>query len=626
MEPARLEAAVPPVPEVVGPLDLSAQPTSDRYRWMVETVNEVIFEADPAGMWTYLNPAWTRLLGYPVEDCLGRPFLDFVHPDDRDRNLQAFIDTVQGGKSHCRLAARYLAAAGQARHMEVSAWIFRAPDGTPLGSTGTITDVTERTLAERELEQRATHDPLTGLPNRALLAERLADALRHATEVATSIALLFLDLDRFKLVNDSLGHDVGDEVLRVVADRLRAVAPPSCTVGRFGGDELVVLATGVDEHAVRSLAARIRTAIAAPVPVGDTEVALTASVGIRLLHAGELTMGDPVEQAKALLRDADTAMYDAKESGRDRTEFFGHATRARVVVRLETETLLRRAADNGELSLHYQPQLDLRSGSVVGVEALLRWHHPVRGPLLPADFIGVAEESGLIVPIGRWVLDEACRFATEPGSPGAGLDHVAVNVSARQLSNGLVAHVASAIVESGIAPRRLVLELTESALLTDAEMACAAMGALTDLGVTLSLDDFGTGYSSLSYLQRLPLRELKIDRTFVGRLGHPDGRAIVSAVVALADALGLGTCAEGVERESDARLLSDLGCRRAQGWWWAMAVPADELAEVLRRVAAGGGLACHPPCSLSAEQPMTAKSRGSVLGVGARGIGPAGRA
>ena len=559
-----------PIPVVARQLGPHDRPTADRYRWMVETVQEVIFEADPNGTWTYLNPAWERLLGHRIEDCIGRSFLDYVHPEDRQSNLDIFVETVSGGKDRCRFEARYLTASGQSRHMEIHAWIFRAEDGTPLGSTGTLTDVTDRRLAEAELERRATHDPLTALPNRTLLAERLTGEI--AAMDGGHLGLLFLDIDRFKLVNDGVGHDTGDHVLRVVADRLRRTVAPDHLVARFGGDEFVVVAPGLGYQASRELAARIRASVAAPIRVKDRELTTTVSVGIRVLDHAEVARTGAEALATGLLRDADSAMYHAKETGRDRAATFDLRTRHRIVERLETESLLRSALGRGELELHYQAQIDLAEARPIAAEALLRWNHPDRGLVLPDTFIAVAEDCGLITDIGRWVLEEAChRLAEHPDL------RLSVNVSPLQLHNGLVTDVAAALRASGAVADRLCIEITESAVSPDPSAARAALVALADLGVRVSLDDFGTGYSSLSQLQHLPIAEVKIDRSFVARIGTPDGRAVVTAILAMADALGLGTVAEGVEQRSEAEALLELGCRTAQGFLFARPEPFGAL-------------------------------------------------
>ncbi|HVS67324.1 MAG TPA: EAL domain-containing protein, partial [Mycobacteriales bacterium] len=558
------------MPHVDGPLQVGQQPTADRYQWLVESVQEVIFEADPEGRWTYLNPAWTRALGHEVEDCLGKPFLDYVHPEDRQRNLDVFVETLSTGKEKCRFEARYLTADGGVKWMEIHAWIFRSADGQPLGSTGTLTDVTVRRLAEIELEHRATHDVLTSLPNRALLDQELAAAIERAAASGEPLALFFLDLDRFKLVNDSLGHDAGDEVLKAVGERLRDLARPVDIVGRFGGDEFIVVSESATSAAIRPLTRRLHEGFQAPFAVAGKQIVLSVSVGAAELSgdaaAAAVAAGDIARAAHDLVRDADSAMYHAKESGRDRTEIFSASTRERIVDRFDTETELRQGISRGELRLEYQPQIDLGSGHVVGVEALVRWDHPERGVLLPAAFMAVAEETGLIAPLGRWVLGEACRTLAAAEKNGTPFPRMAVNISAREMSAGIVDELAEVLAETGAPPDRLCLELTESALLADADAAQTTMAELASLGVGLSLDDFGTGFSSLAYLQRLPLCELKIDRTFVDQIHDTNGRALVTAVIRLADSLGLETVAEGVERLDQARALVDLGCATGQGF------------------------------------------------------------
>ena len=461
--------------------------------------------------------------------------------------------------------------------MEIHAWIFRGPDGTPLGSTGTLTDVTERHQAQAEMEQRATHDPLTGLPNRGLLGTRIADALVAARGAGTQLALLFLDLDRFKLVNDSLGHDAGDEVLVQIAQRLVDRCGPAHLVARFGGDEFVVLCEGLDTVAVEAFAEELRAAVAVPLAVGPRELTLTASIGVRPVRDIELAHDHPEAAAQLLVRDADAAMYVAKEAGRDRVAPFEDETRIRVVKQLDTESRLRTALSDGQLVLFYQPQYRLTDMHLVGLEALLRWVDPERGIVLPSEFIGVAEQTGLIAGLGNWALLEVCRQLASAEALGTPLPRVSVNVSARQLGPALVCTIESALEETGARPDRLCLEVTESALMAGTDSVLHSVNTLAGLGIGISLDDFGTGFSCLSYLQRLPLCELKIDRSFLSRIDRTDGHAIVAAIVRLAGALDLDTVAEGVERPIEMNLLREVGCDAVQGYLLGRPAPLEAL-------------------------------------------------
>jgi diguanylate cyclase (GGDEF)-like protein len=423
-------------------------------------------------------------------------------------------------------------------------------------------------VAERALLHQAFHDTLTGLPNRALFADRLGQALARRERHLLEAAVLFLDIDRFKWVNDSLGHAAGDELLVAVADRLKAMLRPGDTVARFGGDEFVVLCDELrDGGEALMVADRLRTVLTDPFQLKGREIGLTASIGIALASTSTHDTSD------ALLRDADAAMYRAKEGGRDRVELFDDQMRSRAMARFETESALRRAIDQGQLVVHYQPVIKISTGRVTGVEALVRWKHPARGLLPPSEFINVAEETGLIVALGAFVLTEACLQVARWNSrhPDRPPLTVSVNLSAHQLrSRGLREVVAGALERSGLQPRLLCLEITETALVEDADAIRAALDALKDLGVMLAVDDFGTGYSSLIYLRRFPVGVLKIDRSFVVGLGTSiEDTAIVSGLVGLARALGLVAVAEGVETAEQAGVLADLGCALAQGYHWS---------------------------------------------------------
>jgi diguanylate cyclase (GGDEF)-like protein/PAS domain S-box-containing protein len=437
-----------------------------------------------------------------------------------------------------------------------------------------LANAIDRVRTEEETRRRGLHDPLTGLPNRTLVLDRIAHALARADRGEASVAVLFLDVDNFKVVNDSLGHRAGDNLLRQLAQRLSDAVRPSDTVGRFGGDEFVVLCEDVvDEPMALRIAGRLARVFEAPFALEGDDVHLaSASIGVVLRDGAQ---DDPEE----LLRDADAAMYRAKERGRSRVELFDSGMRARAIGRLQTEGDLRRALDRNELCVVYQPIVGLRDGTICGFEALVRWQHPERGLLTPAQFIPVAEESGMIVGLGRVVLEEACRQAAAWESVP-----VHVNLSARQLADpNLIDSVAHVVRTTGVKPSNLVLELTESSLLERAHSPAETLARLKGLGISLILDDFGTGYSSLSYLQHFPLSGLKIDRSFVAGLAAGNGGgAIVDAILRMGRALDLEVVAEGLETEVQLDTLRRLGCRLGQGYLFSRPVDVATATKLLR--------------------------------------------
>jgi diguanylate cyclase (GGDEF)-like protein len=431
----------------------------------------------------------------------------------------------------------------------------------------------------RAVHGPAADDALTGLANRALFLERLS----RVTAGGTPVAVLFLDLDDFKLVNDGWGHDTGDRLLCEVADRLRAAVRPGDLVARLGGDEFTVLCEDVvGEREAMAIARRLHAAFEQPFDIAGQLRHVRASIGCRVAAAS----GD----AEALLRDADVAMYQAKDKGRNRVELYSEETRRRIVRRLDVEQELRAAVEARALDVHYQPQVDLLTGRVAGVEALARWTHPRLGAVSPAEFVSVAEASGLIGPLGSFVLGETCRQVAAWRCEGLGLA-ATVNVSAHQLSDpGFADSVASHIGAAGLDPSSVCLELTESALMGAGEEPRRALAALKDLGVYVAIDDFGTGYSSLAALKRLPVEVVKVDRSFVDGLGtDPEDSAIVASVLSLAHAMGLHVIAEGVETPLQASELVSLGCTVAQGFLWSPAVPASVIPAVAADLAGAGG-------------------------------------
>ena len=473
--------------------------------------------------------------------------------------------------------------------------LLRRPDGTPYWAevairpivtatppdhvVGTIRDVDDRHHADERLAHAATHDSLTGLPNRAVLLEHLDLAVTRSPGECTVVAVLFVDLDNFKLVNDSLGHDHGDTVLREVARRLRRCLHGDDTVGRFGGDEMVVVHVTTDEASAVALGERILAALAEPMVIADREMVMSASIGLAI-------SGPCVDSSDQLIRNADTALYAAKERGRARLEVFSDELFLRVARRVQTESELRVALREQQLYVEYQPQIDLDTGRLVGVEALVRWQHPERGMVAPDEFITVAEECGLIGALGRYVLETSCRqfvawrAANRPAPPS-----LTVNVSLRQLDDpGFVDELATILDDTGIDPASLTLELTESALINSDADVVEVLGRLRALGVYLAIDDFGTEYSSLARLRDLPVEVLKIDRSFVDGLGtEPGDTAIVASIMSLAFAMGLHVIAEGVETESQAVVLAGLGCGVAQGFLFSRSVPAGEIPDLAAR-------------------------------------------
>jgi diguanylate cyclase (GGDEF)-like protein/PAS domain S-box-containing protein len=502
----------------------------------------------------HVNDAFCSLVGRRAEQLLGTGWMSAVHPDDLEAVVGSVVTVLEGGDSEA--TARLVRADGGVRTTVLRFSHLFTP-GVGAGFVGTIEDITERLAFEARLAHQAQHDPLTGLPNRTMLAEHVAARFRPA---GSDLGCLFLDLDNFKVVNDSLGHASGDELLVEIAGRLRDAVRPGDLVARFGGDEFVVVCEGIDERGAVALAERITAALARPVRLGGVDVRPHASIGVTVQTPEHLA-------AEELIRDCDIAMYQAKAGGRGRITVLDQRGRAEARDKLSLVADLRQAIERREISLLFQPIFAAGGGAPVAVESLARWHHRDRGAISPTTFVPLAEESGLIAGLGLLVLDETCRQVAEwdrlLGS--AAPMRANVNVSALQLDGNLPDQVSAALRRHGLAPDRLSIEITESALMTDPAAARDILQQLRDLGVELAIDDFGTGYSSLAYLRHLPVDCLKVDRSFVAELA--DGHAeIASAVIALARTLGLSTVAEGVETAEQARQLAELGATFLQGF------------------------------------------------------------
>jgi diguanylate cyclase (GGDEF)-like protein/PAS domain S-box-containing protein len=497
-------------------------------------------------------------------------YLARVHPDDRALARGMVERSLMTGEPFAS-DHRIVLDRGEVRWLHCRGRVVNDERGQPVKMLGICQDITSQKQTEEKLTKLALHDHLTELPNRTLFVSRLELALHRLKRRREVLATVFIDLDRFKLINNGLGHAAGDQVLVTVAARLRQILRPEDTIARFGGDEFAVVCEGLDSRRdAARIAERILGGLAEPILVDGREVTVSASIGIALTT-------DPDITPNVMLRDADTAMYQAKDAGRSRYEVFDQTARARSLARLDRAEELRGALDRMELRVLYQPEVNIADGTTTGMEALVRWEHPTLGLLNPSEFIELAEETGLIVPLGERILKEACREAV--GGNGHGPFRVSVNLSARQLAvASLLDSVKAALVETGLEPSRLCLEITESVLMEDVESSIESLLALKALGVRLAIDDFGTGYSSLGYLRRFPVDVVKIDRSFVAGLGtDPAATAIVAAVVNLSHALGLSVVAEGVETEEHLVALRALRCDRAQGYYWSKPLAPDEL-------------------------------------------------
>ena len=564
-----------------------------RFRGLIENLQVGVVLAGPDGEILVSNRAATDLLGVEEDGPLGRHWFETrwegaigedgaPFPADELPPLRAIVD---GRPVRNAVVGLTRPAAGDRIWLLVNAEPELAPDGGVRQVICTISDVTERKALEEQLAYRAYHDVLTGLPNRALFLDRLQNALAGRRRREDQLAVLFVDLDNFKVVNDSLGHEVGDGLLVEVAARLENSLRPADTLARLGGDEFAVMLTNVS--GIRDalvVVARILKRLEAPVSLQGEEVTVTASIGVALSTSAEPSPAD-------LMREADAAMYRTKRGGKAGYSVFDPSLHAEALRRLELESHLRRALEREEFALHYQPIVNLQSGDVWGMEALIRWEHPDRGLVSPCEFVPLAEETGLVIPMGRWVLREACRQAKAWEREGVGPPHpvMLANLSANQLHGvDVVQSVEQMLAGADLNVCRLALDVTETALLQAEEGQSGVLARLKEMGVRISIDDFGTGYSSLAYLRHLPADILKIDKSFVEGLGeNAEDTAIVRMVVDLAHTLGMEVIAEGVERADQLAQLAEMGCDMAQGYFFARPLPPEDASRFL----AGGAFA-----------------------------------
>jgi diguanylate cyclase (GGDEF)-like protein/PAS domain S-box-containing protein len=562
-------------------VEMVIKENEERLRSLVQNSSDIITILEADGTVHYVSPAVERITGYKPEEQVGTNAFDSVHPDDRDRALDTFAEVLKRVGLHPPLEFRVPHKDGSWRYLEhvVNNLL---DDPVVRGVVVNSWDITERKALEEQLHYQAFHDPLSGLPNRALFMDRLQHASTRANRRDTKVAVLFTDLDNFKVINDSLGHEVGDQLLVAVAERLKACLRPEDTAARLGGDEFTILVEDISSVGeVVQIAERIADVLRPPFALEDQEVFATVSTGIAL-------NGPAQEQPADLLRHADLAMYRAKHRGKARYEVFEPSMDAKVVERLIVETGLRRALVWQQFRVYYQPIVALENDKIVAAEALVRWEHPKRGLLLPEEFLSVAEETGLIVRIGQWVLQEASRQARiwQERYPGTPPLTISVNLSTREFFHPKL--VAEILDESEIAPASLQLEITEGAMTTNGTYSTdRTLRNLKRMGVKLAIDDFGLGYSSLSYLKRFPVDFLKIDRSFIAGLGRElngvstKDTEIVKAMIELTHALGLRVIAEGVETSEQLARLRNMKCDFAQGNYFSEPLPSEAMSVIL---------------------------------------------
>lgn len=549
--------------------------SESRFRDFAEAASEFVWECDALGRYTYLSPKVRDLLGYTHTELIGRQMRDLMPPGEAERAERWLADNTREDGSYREFEHRLATRSGNVVWVTVNAVSVRSESGEIIGHRGTVRDVTDRKQAEERISHLATRDPLTGLPNRLLLHDRLDQGLVNARRSRQSLALMFIDLDRFKNINDSLGHDVGDLLLKEVAERMQGCLRKGDTLSRLGGDEFVVTVEGL-QHAedAAQVARKILAALGRPMDIAGHTLTTSCSVGISIFPSD-------AEDAATLMKNADTAMYHAKEKGRRNYQFFSREMNIRAVERHDLETALRLALDRDEFVLHYQPQVDIVTGRLAGVEALLRWRHPRKGLVLPSTFIEVAEETGLIEPIGSWVLRTACEQCKAWQDAGYPEVRVAVNVSARQFNHPaeFARSVQRMLARTGLDPSNLELEMTESVIWRNADDSLQAFRRLGKLGTRLAVDDFGTGYSSLATLKQLPIDTLKIDRSFVRDVDeNKESDVLVATIIGMAHSLDLSVTAEGVENLAQLSSLKRLGCDEYQGFLFSKPLPPEELA------------------------------------------------
>ncbi len=552
--------------------------SEEKYRSILENIQEAYFEVDLAGNFTFFNDSLCRITASPREELMRANYKQFSDEENSKKVFLIFNKVYKTGQPPEAFDWLIIRKDGTKRYIEASVSLKRDSAGKPNGFKGVIRDITERKMIEQELNHLATHDALTGLPNRLMFSQLLNHAIQSAQRNRKQLAVLFIDLDRFKIINDSLGHEAGDIMLQEISSRFRHLLRAADIVGRLGGDEFIILIEDVNElNQVATLAHKILTTTIKPVDIMGEECRITASIGISIYPTDGL-------DEQSLMKNADIAMYFAKEEGKNNYQFYSENIRSMANERLSIETNLRRALERNELYLAYQAKLDFKTGMITGVEALLRWNNPYLGTVTPTQLIPVAEETGMIVPIGRWVMRTACAQNVAWQRQGLPAICMAVNLSLRQLTDEkLLDDIKAALEETGMAPNLLELEITESMVMHNPQRLIPVLNNIKDLGVRLAIDDFGTGYSSLAQIKNYPVNTLKVDRSFIRNLPFDsENKAITEAVIIMGKNLSLTVVAEGVETKEEENFLRQQVCDEMQGFYFSKPIAPDQFADLLR--------------------------------------------
>jgi diguanylate cyclase (GGDEF)-like protein/PAS domain S-box-containing protein len=553
--------------------------SEEKYRTILESIQEGYFEVDLDGNFTFCNYSMSRLTGHSKEELLGMNHRHFTNEETSKEVFQAFIDVYNTEEPSKGFDWQIIKKNGVEGYIEASVTLQKDSSGKPTGFKGMIRDITERKRTEQQINYMATHDALTGLPNRLMFSQLINHAIRSAQRHGKQLAVLFIDLDRFKAINDSLGHEAGDRLLKEMARRFKRSLRAVDVVGRLGGDEFIILTEEVDELSqIANVAHKILTTTIQPMSLQGEECRVTASIGISIYP------GDGTDE-QTLIKNADIAMYFAKEEGKNNYQFYSKDIQSQSNKRFSMETNLRRALERNELSLEYQAKVDFKTGMITGVEALLRWENSSLGSITPTQFIPVAEETGLIVPIGRWVMKTACAQNVAWQRQGLPPVCMAVNLSLRQLmDDNLLEDIKAALMDSGMAPNLWELEITESMVMQNPKRLIALLTDIKKLGVRLAIDDFGTGYSSLAQIKNFPIDTLKVDRSFIRNLAQDsENQAITQAIITMGKNLCLTVVAEGVETQEQKDFLRDHVCDEMQGFHFSKPIAPDKFADLLRK-------------------------------------------